>query len=365
MGIKDPRRLRFEEGSFLALVLLVSFAFILLIEPYFGAILWSLVAAILFAPTYRYALSVLPGRPNTAAALTLLAIIAVFILPAMALAMALIEQGAALYAQIEMGEIDFALLFQQMHASLPEWAHRLLTRMGLSNFAAANEMLADGIVQRFQALLTRMLAIGQGAFKLIVSLGVMLYLTFFLLRDGDRIANQVKDAIPLAPSRRDALIQNFVVVVRATIKGSVVVGILQGFAGGIIFWILGIPGPLLWGVLMGVFSFFPAVGTGIVWVPVAAYLLITGQTWQGLVLIFCGLFIIGLIDNLLRPILVGHDARIPDYVVLVSTLGGLHLFGISGFIVGPLLAALFLATWNILTEARKQWIANEQAAKEP
>lgn len=365
MSIKDPRKLHFEEGSFLALVLLITSAFIVLIEPFFGAILWGLVAAILFAPTYRYALSVMPGHPNTAAALTLLTVIAVVILPALALAMALIEQGAALYAQIETGQIDFAVLFQQAHASLPEWAHRMLARMGLSNFAAANEMLADSIIRRFQDLLTRMLAIGQGAFKMIISLGVMLYLTFFLLRDGDRIASQVMEAIPLAPARRDALVDNFVIVVRATIKGSVVVGILQGLAGGIIFWFLGIPGPLLWGVLMGVFSFFPAVGTGIVWVPVAIYLLITGQTWEGVVLVFCGLFIIGLIDNLLRPTLVGHDTRIPDYVVLISTLGGLNLFGISGFIVGPLLAALFLATWNILTEARKQWIANEEAANEP
>lgn len=362
MTTKDPRRLRFEEGSFLALVLLVSLAFILLIEPYFGAILWSLVAAILFAPTFRYVLSNMPGRPNTAAAITLVTIVAVFILPAFALGMALIEQGAALYEKIEAGQIDFATLFKQAHASLPEWAHRLLARMGISNFAAANEMLLDSVMQRFQALLTRMLAIGQGAFKFIVSLGVMLYLTFFLLRDGDRIASQVTDAIPLDPVRRDELIRNFVIVVRATIKGSVVVGILQGMLGGIIFWILGIPGPLLWGVLMGVFSFFPAIGTGIVWVPVAIYLLAVGETWQGLVLVFCGLFVIGLIDNLLRPVLVGKDARIPDYVVLISTLGGLNLFGISGFIVGPLLAALFLATWNILTEARKQWVSRPPPA---
>jgi predicted PurR-regulated permease PerM len=365
MTTKDPQRLRFEEGSFLALVLLVSLAFIILIEPYFGAILWSLVAAILFAPTYRYVLATMPGRPNTAAALTLLTIVAVFILPALALGMALIEQGTSLYGLIAAGQIDFADLFQKAHASLPDWAHRLLARIGLGNFAAANEMLANSIIQRFQLLLTRMLAIGQGAFKLIVSLGVMLYLTFFLLRDGERIATQVTDAIPLDPVRRDALIHNFVVVVRATIKGSVVVGIVQGMLGGLIFWMLGIPGPLLWGVLMGVFSFFPAVGTGIVWVPVAIYLLVVGQTWQGLFLIFCGLFVIGLIDNLLRPMLVGKDARIPDYMVLISTLGGLNLFGISGFIVGPLLAALFLATWNILTEARKQWMAKEPPAEEP
>lgn len=359
MASQDPRRLRFEEGSFLALVLLVTLAFILLIEPYFGAILWALVAAILFSPTYRYVLGGMPRKPNTAAAITLLTIVAVIILPAFALAMALVEQGTTIYTRIQNNEIDLTAMFLEVRSSLPEWARRLLVRMGLSNLEVASETLTNGLAIRAQMLAGRLLAFGQGAFNFIVALGVMLYLTFFLLRDGNAISRRFRSAIPLAPERRDALIHNFVVVVRATIKGSVVVAILQGLVGGLVFWVLGIPGPLLWGVTMGVFSFFPAVGTGIVWVPVAIYLLVTGQTWEGVAMVLCGLFVIGMIDNVLRPVLVGHDARMPDYMVLVSTLGGLQLFGVSGFIVGPLLGALFLATWNILTEARQQWVAED------
>lgn len=365
MVTHDPRRLRFEEGSFLALVLLVTLAFVILIEPYFSAILWALVAAILFSPTYRYVLGGMPRRPNTAAAITLLTIVAVIILPAFALAMALIEQGTTLYNRILSNEIDLATIFQQFHSSLPQWARRLLMRMGMSDFEAASETFANALAIRAQILAGSALAIGQGAFNFVIALGVMLYLTFFLLRDGHVVSRRFRSAIPLAPARRDALIHNFVVVVRATIKGSVVVAILQGIVGGVVFWMLGIPGPLLWGVTMGVFSFFPAIGTGIVWVPVAIYLLVTGQTWEGVAMVFCGLFIIGMIDNLLRPVLVGHDARIPDYVVLISTLGGLQLFGISGFIVGPLLAALFLATWNILTEARQQWVLDSEQRQNP
>jgi predicted PurR-regulated permease PerM len=159
--------------------------------------------------------------------------------------------------------------------------------------------------------------------------------------------------MPLEPAPRDALARQFVLMIRATIKGSLVVAILQGLIGGIVFWFIGINGAMLWGILMGAFSLLPAVGTGIVWVPVAIYLFATGAIWQGLALVFCGIFVIGMVDNVVRPILVGRDTRIPDYVVLISTLGGLDLFGFNGIIIGPVIAALFIAIWNIVTSLRQ------------
>jgi predicted PurR-regulated permease PerM len=180
----------------------------------------------------------------------------------------------------------------------------------------------------------------------------MLYLTYFLLRDGDSMGAKFKAAVPLRPAIRDSLFQHFVVVVRATIKGTVVVAIIQGLLGGLIFWALGVEGALLWGVVMGLFSLVPAVGTAIVWIPVAGFLLATGSIWEGAVLVFCGVFVIGLVDNLLRPILVGQDTRMPDFLVLIATLAGIELFGLNGFIIGPVIAALFLAVWNIVTELR-------------
>jgi predicted PurR-regulated permease PerM len=127
---------------------------------------------------------------------------------------------------------------------------------------------------------------------------------------------------------------------------------VQGTIGGIVFWFLDIRAALLAGVLMGLFSLVPAVGTGFVWAPVAIYLLATGSIWQGVTLILCGVFLIGMVDNTLRPILVGQDTRIPDYIVLVSTLGGLAIFGLNGFVVGPVVAALFLAAWEIFDADR-------------
>jgi predicted PurR-regulated permease PerM len=141
-----------------------------------------------------------------------------------------------------------------------------------------------------------------------------------------------------------------------------VVAIVQGIIGGVCFWAIGINGAMLWGILMGAFSLLPAVGTGIVWVPVAIFLLATGAIWQGLALVFCGVAVIGMVDNVLRPILVGRETRMPDYVVLISTLGGLDLFGFNGLIIGPVIAALFIAIWNIFTDLRlRQEIALDPA----
>jgi predicted PurR-regulated permease PerM len=117
--------------------------------------------------------------------------------------------------------------------------------------------------------------------------------------------------------------------------------------GGLIFWILGIQGPVLWGVLMAFLSLLPAVGAGLIWLPVAIYFIATGGVWQGVILIAYGVFVIGLVDNVLRPILVGKDTKMPDYVVLISTLGGMALFGLTGFVIGPVIAALFIATWDL------------------
>ncbi|MFO6181537.1 AI-2E family transporter, partial [Pseudomonas aeruginosa] len=123
----------------------------------------------------------------------------------------------------------------------------------------------------------------------------------------------------------------------------------QGALGGLIFWVLGIEGALLWGTLMAFLSLLPAIGAALIWAPVAAYFLLTGAIWQGVVLILFCVVVIGLVDNILRPILVGKDTKMPDYVVLISTLGGMALFGLNGFVIGPLIAALFMASWDLFT----------------
>jgi predicted PurR-regulated permease PerM len=139
----------------------------------------------------------------------------------------------------------------------------------------------------------------------------------------------------------------FAEVTRATIKGSIVIAVLQGTIGGITLWAIGIHGAMLWGVLMAFTSLIPAVGSALLWIPIALYLTAIGQTTSAFILVGVGVGIIGLLDNILRPILVGRDTKLPDYLVLLSTLGGIGLCGINGLVIGPLVAALFIAFWGI------------------
>ena len=181
----------------------------------------------------------------------------------------------------------------------------------------------------------------------------MLYVLFFFLRDGQALVRRLRDAVPLDADVKRSLATKFATVIRATVKGNIVVAMVQGALGGLIFWLLGLHAPVLWGVLMVFLSLLPAVGAAVVWFPVAVYLLVSGEVWQGGVLMAYGVLVIGLVDNLLRPMLVGKDTRMPDYLVLLATLGGIAVFGINGFVIGPVIAAMFLTGWSLLTGLRQ------------
>jgi predicted PurR-regulated permease PerM len=167
------------------------------------------------------------------------------------------------------------------------------------------------------------------------------------------VADRIREAVPLEADRKSALFTRFADVVRATVKGGVLVAMAQGALGGLAFWFLGVHAPILWAVLMAFLSLLPAIGAGLVWIPVAIYFLATGAIWQGLGLIAYGVLVIGLVDNLLRPFLVGKGTKLPDYVVLISTLGGIEVFGLNGFVIGPLIAAIFMVSWEIFATSRR------------
>jgi len=176
---------------------------------------------------------------------------------------------------------------------------------------------------------------------------LMLYLLFFVLREGDSLLDQMVRALPLGDERERALFAKFAEVARATIKGTLIVGIVQGTLGGILFWALGIEAAVFWGVVMVLLSVLPAVGAGLVWLPAAIVLAVSGAWIKAAIMVGVGALVIGMVDNLLRPMLVGRDTKMPDYVILLSTLGGLTTFGISGFVIGPVIAALFIVVWDM------------------
>ncbi len=342
----------FEDRVLLGFVIAASLAMAWVASPFYGAILWGVVAAILFAPVNDRLILRMPMRRNSAAALTLLLVIAVVIVPAFTIGSLLVDEALDTYAQLQSRQIDFGKIFKDVQNGIPPSLMAQLERFGFGDFNAIQQRLSSVITSGLKLAAGQAVTVGQSAFGFAMAMGIMLYLTFFLLRDGRVLTRRIGEAVPLQAEQKRALFDKFTTVIRATIKGSIVVAVVQGFLGGLIFWVLDIRAALLWGVVMGMLSLVPAIGTGLIWVPVAIYLLATGAIWQGIVLILCGVFIISMVDNVLRPILVGADTRMPDYVVLISTLGGISVMGINGFIVGPVIAAMFIAAWGIFTDNR-------------
>jgi predicted PurR-regulated permease PerM len=338
-----------ESRSFVTFLAVVTLAAIWIALPFYGAILWGLVAAIMFDPLFRRLVARWPKRRTTAALLTVLALIAIVIIPAGLIGSLLIEESISTYGRIQSRQIDFGRVKGDVRAALPASLTATLDRFGLGDVASIQLKLSTFVSSGLRMFATQAVNFGQGAFALVLQLGVMLYLTFFFLRDGRSLSRAIGARVPLDPARRAIMFEKFTTVIRATIKGSVVIAIIQGVIGGVVFWALGIHAPLLWGVVMGLLSLLPAIGTGLIWVPVAIALFASGDIVEGGILVFCGVFIIGMVDNVLRPILVGKDTRMPDFVVLIATLGGISVIGINGFIIGPVIAALFIAAWDSFT----------------
>lgn len=336
---------QYETQSFLGLLIVVTCVFLWLLKPFFGPIFWAVAVSIIFSPTTRWLQRKLPGRHNTNALLTLLLCLVIVIIPLVFTISSVITQFADFYHRVESGEVDLTGTLEKLQHAFPA-LQPWLERVGV-DFENVKASAAEGAMSAGKMLAQRSLVFGQNTFAFVLGVGVMLYVAFFFLRDGDKIIAILYKALPLGDHRERLLFTKFAEVTRATVRGNLVVAMVQGTIGGVTFALLGIQAALLWGVVMAVASLLPAIGAAIVWLPVALFLFATEQYMQAIILVLVGAFVIGLIDNLLRPILVGRDTKLPDYLILISTLGGLVLFGINGFVVGPLIAALFIAFWGI------------------
>ncbi|MET0366252.1 MAG: AI-2E family transporter [Sphingobium sp.] len=342
-----------ENGGLILFLAAITAALALVVSSFAGALLWAALAALLFQPIFQRLLQRWPGHRNRAVAVTLLIITFAVVVPAFILASLIVDQAAGVYEQMRSGQINFATYFRRVHDALPWRIQSFLDSSGLDTFERAQRRLTEAVSNSVNMIAGQALAIGRNAASFLLAFGVGLYVTFFLLRDGEHIGPALVRALPLERRVADDLAERFVAVVRATIKGSGIVALAQGALGGLTFWLVGLPAAILWGSLMAIAALLPAIGPAIIWIPVTAYLLATGAIWQAVVVVLSGVFLIGLADNVLRPILVGRDTGIPDWLVLVTTLGGIEVFGLSGIVLGPVIAALFLAGWQMLTEERE------------
>lgn len=347
-SISELRLRRLETATFLALVLLTTAAFIWIVRPLLTPVFWAAVFAVLFHPIYRGLVDACRGRRAPAAVLATLIVVLFVVLPFAFVLAALAQQGLQLYQGIASGEINVQAPIDMLDRSLPAVTD-LLERYGV-DIAQLRVSVQEVAAVAMQSIAGWALAAGQNVLLMALLFGVMLYLLFFFFRDGDRIVEAVTRVVPLGADRKRRLLEKFAEVARATVKGTLIIAAVQGGLGAILFAAAGIRTALFWGVVMAVLSLLPAVGAGLVWVPATVILFVGGNIWQALLVLLGGIFVVGLVDNVLRPIVIGRDTRMPDYLILLSTFGGIAAFGLAGFVAGPVVAAMFLVVWQMFGE---------------
>lgn len=335
-----------RHGFVLVVVAVVTIGFGLMIRDLLLSCFWAVVLAILFHPLHLRIRAWLPGRDDWAALATTIVVMLAVLLPVGIVAQALVMEAWQLSTQISEGTLDpnraLDLLEQRLpviHAWAADWNIPQLevrTRIRESALLAA------------QVFATRSWGYAQDLLSFLASAALTVYLLFFFFRDGEKLSRGIGTVLPLSIRDQTLLLGRFVKAARATVKGVVIVALVQGAMGGVLFWLLGLPAPLLWGTCMGMLSLIPFGGSGFVWLPAATILLLAGEVARPLTLVGFGFFIIMSVDNVLRPRIVGQDLHIPDFLVLLATFGGLVWFGLTGFILGPMVAAIFIAAWQMM-----------------
>jgi predicted PurR-regulated permease PerM len=337
-----------QNGLLIGLLFVATCGFLWLVLDFLLPVFWAVLLALVFQPAFRRFNTLLGGRRSLSSLLTVLLTVLVVMIPLLLVGLAVVHESLGLYQRIATGQIDFQPLIDFFDRYLPVVTD-YLERYGLP-VERVNQGLSSAAMTASQFAASQLVSAGQNTVRFVVLSAIMLYLLFFFLRDGDRLVDGLIRTIPLGDARERFLFDRFAEVSLATIKGTFVVGIVQGFLGGLLFWLLGLDAAVFWGVIMTLLSFLPAIGSAVVWAPAALILIVSGSVVKGVVLFLAGAVIIGLADNLLRPLLVGRETRLPDYLILLSTLGGLTAFGIAGFVIGPVIAALFLAAWELFRQ---------------
>ena len=331
----------------LLLVVAVTALFLAVTWPFFKPLLLGALLAGLFHPLYRWITRLLGGRASLGAAVTLLVLLVLGLGPVSAFL------GIVLQQALTMSDQAIPWLSKHLGAAstfnVNEW---LVQRFpALAKYMPSQEQLVEQVgtaaktAGAFLVSFASRMTATTAAF--VLNLFVMLYAMFFFFRDGHKILERIFYYTPLSDEDETRMLARFTSITRATVKGTLVIGAIQGALAGVAFWVAGIDGAALWGTVMTILSIIPGIGAALVWVPAVIILFVTGQYLTATLLAAWCAAVVGTVDNFLRPVLVGRDAKMPDLLILIGTLGGLFLFGPIGFIVGPIVCGLFLTVWDI------------------
>ncbi|MDH5642627.1 MAG: AI-2E family transporter, partial [Gemmatimonadota bacterium] len=334
----------FKKTFLIFLVIAISLIFFFMVRGFLVTLLLAAIFSAMVSPVFKKLTALLRGKRKAASILTTVGVFFVIILPMLGLAGMLVAQAV---------EVSQAVRpWVESHVNQPNELDSLLQKIPFMDVLEPYktpiiEKLGEFASRAGGFLVSKMAETTKGTAIFFFLLFIMLYSMYFFLLDGKSLLDKILYYMPLSSEEENRMVEKFVSVSRATLKGTLVIGIIQGTLAGIAFWVAGVNGALFWGTIMAVLSVIPGIGAALVWIPAVGYLIATGHVVAALLLTIWCAGLVGTVDNLLRPWLVGKDTKMPDLLILLSTLGGLVLFGAVGVILGPIVAALFITVWDI------------------
>ena len=342
---------------FFGILIIASIVMTWMIWPFIYSIFLAIVLTILFRPFYKWLLVKQPGYKKTAAFITLVTIFIVILIPISVILPIVTQQTIDITTTVSQQVNQYVgngqeFIYQIKHLALLE--HFQIDEQQIrSKFLELTNVVSNLVFTNVKLLI-------QNTFSLTIGLFLMFYSTYFFLVDGDKIMDKLMRLIPIDDTYEKKFINNFVITIKSVLKSTLLIGCFQGLIlGSSLFWLCGIPAPLFWGILMTIFAVIPFLGTGIIWIPIALFQILNGNLVAGIVIIIGGL-IISNIDNLLKPILIRRDVNIHPLIITLSTFGGIALFGLLGFIIGPIIASIVVELWRIYEFKYTRQLDNNQ-----
>lgn len=335
---------RFYLLSLLSLVILLGYLSYQIFKPFLTPIAWAIVLSLVFYPLYAFMLKILRYK-TVASLLTLIVIIIIILGPFSYLSFLLVDELKEISEYIESGRIEEVKRILE-HPQVRSIIERI---MGFFNIPKdqLDSTVINGLSGIGKGLLKKITGGVGDVFTVILNFLIMTFTIFFLLKDGTDLLSRFKDYMPFSEDQKERLTMQMRDIIVSTIYGGVIVAMVQGIIGGITYSLLGIQAPAIWGIATAICSFIPILGAFAIWGPIAGYLFIKGSIMQGLILTIVGIFGISLIDNILKPIIIGSRTKMPVLVIFFSVLGGIKLFGLIGLIMGPLVLAVFISVIEI------------------
>ena len=340
----------------LAATLVALYLCWLMLQPFIEVVLWAVVLVIVFFPIHRR-IQARVGSPGWSALLSCLLVIFVILVPLTLLTFAVVNELSD-FAQLLQPKPDGSGGAAGAAAGLLDpnspylgpvvrWVGQYvdISKLGSQEFIAERLKGVSG------AIASRTLGFVGGAVGFIVEVFFVIFTMYYLFRDGESLRAAAYDMMPLSDEKAREILDRTGEVIGASVYGVLVIAVVQGVLGGLAFWVLGLPSPLLWGVVMIFLSMIPMLGSFIVWVPAAIYLVLTGEWGKAIMLAVWGALVIGSVDNFLRPKLVGERTRLHELLVFFSVLGGLQVFGVLGIVLGPVIVAITIALLDVLRQA--------------